>query len=60
LRPSCWRRRAKFAGSTAASGEMSAFIGSIGESLDAKKISALIAKAIGIKIAIRLIKNETN
>ena len=39
---------------------MSAFIGSIGESLDAKKISALIAKAIGIKIAIRLIKNETN
>jgi len=35
-----------------------ALIGSIGESLDAKKINALIVNAIGTKIAIRRIKNE--
>lgn len=48
---------AKFVGSEAASGEISELSGSIGESLDAKKIIALIASAIGIMIAIRLMMN---
>jgi hypothetical protein len=42
-------------GSAAASGEIKELSGSIGESLEAKKIMALIASAIGITIAIRLI-----
>jgi hypothetical protein len=45
--------------SAAISGGTIALIGSIGESLDAKKINALIVNAIGTKIAIRRIKNET-
>jgi hypothetical protein len=41
------------------SGGTIALIGSIGESRDAKKIKALIVNAIGNKIAIRRIRNET-
>jgi hypothetical protein len=36
-----------------------ALIGSIGDSRDAKKINALIVNAIGTKIAILRIRNET-
>jgi hypothetical protein len=41
------------------SGGTIALIGSIGERRDAKKIKALIVSAMGTKIAIRRIKNET-
>jgi len=41
------------------SGGTIALIGSIGESRDAKNINALIVRAIGTKIAIRRIRNET-
>lgn len=53
LKPRRSLKIAKFVGSAAASGEISELSGSIGESLDAKKIIALIASAIGIMIAIR-------
>jgi hypothetical protein len=45
--------------SDAMSGGTIAFIGSIGERRDAKKINALIVNAIGTKIAIRRTINET-
>jgi hypothetical protein len=45
--------------SEAISGGTIALIGSIGERRDAKKINALIVSAIGTKIAIRRIRNET-
>jgi hypothetical protein len=45
--------------SEAISGGTIALIGSIGERRDAKKIKALIVNAIGTKIAIRRIRNET-
>jgi len=54
LKPSRSFKIAKFVGSAAASGEIKELRGSIGESLEAKKIMALIENAIGIMIAIRL------
>lgn len=55
LKPSRSFKIARLVGSAAASGEISELSGSIGESLEAKKIMALMASAIGIMIAIRLI-----
>ena len=57
--PNCSRSSSRLAGSLAASGEISALMGSIGDSRDAKKMSALIANAMGIRIAILRIRNET-
>ena len=57
LKPSRSFKIAKFVGSAAASGEISELSGSMGESLEAKKIIALMASAIGIMIAIRRITN---
>ena len=54
LKPRRSLKIAKFVGSAAASGEIRELSGSIGESLEAKKIIALMASAIGIMIAIRL------
>jgi hypothetical protein len=55
LNPSLSLRIAKLVGSDAASGDIKELRGSIGESLEAKKIMALIASAIGTTIAILLI-----
>ena len=57
--PSSSRSCSRLAESDAMSGGTIALIGSIGESRDAKKIKALIVNAIGTKIAIRRIRNET-
>jgi hypothetical protein len=46
---------ARFVGSDAASGDIKELRGSIGESLEAKKMMALIASAIGTTIVILLI-----
>ena len=59
LRPSCSRNNTKLAGSLAASGEIRALMGAIGDNREAKKINALIANAMGTRIAIRRIKKET-
>jgi AMMECR1 domain-containing protein len=55
LKPSLSLRIAKFVASAAASGDIKELRGSIGESLEAKKMMALIASAIGIIIATLLI-----
>jgi hypothetical protein len=55
LKPNRSRRIAKLVGSAAASGDIKELRGSIGESLEAKKMIALMAIAIGITTAVRLI-----